>query len=179
MTRRITVSGLPGSGTSTLCRRLAERTGLDHVNAGRLFRDLAGELGTSLGDLGRRAEADGDIDRRLDQRLTERARQARGCVLEGRITGWMMHRHELAALKVWVQADIDTRARRVAGRDRQSLPEAKAAILERERSERRRYAAHHQIDLSDLSIYDLVVHSERTDAEGLSRRVEAMLEGCG
>ena len=175
MTRRITVSGLPGSGTSTLCRRLSERTGLEHVNAGRIFRDLAGELGLSLAELGRSAEADGRIDRRLDERMAERAR-AGGCLLEGRITGWMMHRRRLAALKVWVQADLDTRALRVAGRDRQPIAEATTAILERERSERHRYAVHYRIDLSDLSIYDLVVDSGRSDAEALCGRVEAMME---
>ena len=174
MPRRITVSGLPGSGTSTLCRRLSERTGLEHVNVGRIFRDLAGELGISLAELGRRAEADVEIDRRLDERMTRRARQAGGCLLEGRITGWMMHRQQLPALKVWVEADLDTRARRVAGRDRQGLGEATTAVLERERSERQRYALHYQIDLSDLSIYDLVVDSDRTDAEALCGRVEAM-----
>ena len=176
MTRRITVSGLPGSGTSTLCRRLSERTGLEHVNVGRIFREVAGELGISLAELGCRAEADGGIDRRLDERMTERA-QAGGCLLEGRITGWMMHRQHLAALKVWVQADLDTRARRVAGRDGQALEEATTAILERERSERKRYAAHYRIDLSDLSIYDLVVDSGGTDAEGLCSRVEAGMGG--
>ncbi len=176
---RITVSGLPGSGTSTLCRRLAERTGLEHVNVGRIFRDLAAELGISLAELGSRAEADGGIDRRLDHRLTERARQAPGCLLEGRITGWMLHRHDLEALKLWVQADLATRARRVAGRDGLSPEEAETTILARERSERRRYADHHRIDLSDLSIYDLVLHSDRTDPEGLVRQVEPMLEGCG
>ena len=177
MTRRITVSGLPGSGTSTLCRRLSERTGLEHVDAGRIFRGLAGELGLSLAELGSRAEADGGIDRRLDERMTARARQAAGCLLEGRVTGWMLHRRQLSALKVWVEAGLDTRASRVAGRDRQPLEEAAAAIADRERSERRRFAAHYRIDLSDLSIYDLVVHSDRTDAEGLCGRIEAALEG--
>ena len=176
---RITVSGLPGSGTSTLCRRLAERTGLEHVNVGRIFRDLAAELGISLSELGSRAEADGGIDRRLDHRLTERARQGPGCLLEGRITGWMMHRHDLDALKLWVQADLATRARRVASRDGQSPQEAETAILARERSERRRYADHHRIDLSDLSIYDLILHSDRSDPVGLVRQVEPLLEGCG
>lgn len=176
---RITVSGLPGSGTSTLCRGLAERTGLEHVNVGRIFRDLAAELGISLNELGSRAEADGGIDRRLDHRLAERARKAPGCLLEGRITGWMMHRHDLDALKLWVQADLPTRVRRVAGRDGLSREEAETSILARERSERRRYAEHHRIDLSDLSVYDLVLHSDRTDPESLVRRVELVLEGCG
>jgi predicted cytidylate kinase len=171
MARRITISGLPGSGTSSLCTRLAELTGWEYINAGQIFRDLAAELGVSLVDLGQRAEADGDIDRQLDERMTRQASDVDGCVLEGRITGWMLQRHGVEAFKVWVHADIHTRARRVAGRDAQSFEEATAAILEREQSEHLRYAAHHDIDLSDLSVYDLVVNSDEADAESLARQV--------
>lgn len=168
---RVTISGLPGSGTSSLCKRLAERSGWLYINAGQIFRDMAAEAGASLVDFGRHAEADGDIDRQLDARMIEQARDADRCLLEGRVTGWMVHRHRLPALKVWVHADVHTRAQRVAARDGQSLDEALSACLAREESERLRYAAHHGIDLSDLSLYDLVVDSDEATVEELSERV--------
>ena len=37
----ITVSGLPGSGTSTACGQLAARLGWVYVDAGQIFRQLA------------------------------------------------------------------------------------------------------------------------------------------
>ena len=36
----ITVSGLPGSGTSTVCELVAERSGFRYINAGVIFRTL-------------------------------------------------------------------------------------------------------------------------------------------
>jgi len=41
---RITVSGLPGSGTTSLSRYLAENTGYTMISAGEVFRQLR-ELG--------------------------------------------------------------------------------------------------------------------------------------
>lgn len=169
---RVTVSGLPGSGTSTLCRGLTQETGWRYINAGQVFRQLAEESGLSLAEYGRRAEEDGAIDRQLDARMVEMGEAAdEGCLLEGRLTGWMMHRRGLKALKVWVHADIKTRARRVAERESQPLPEAMTGILEREESERLRYARHHRIDLADTSIYDLVLDSDHHTPEQLRDEV--------
>ena len=181
MTRLLTISGPPGSGTSTLCKLLAGRTGWRYVNAGQIFRDMAQEAGISLAEFGRRAEADGAIDRNLDARMIDLAAdrsldaRADGCLLEGRVVGWMVYRHGLPALKVWVDADVATRIRRVAYRDGQTEAEATAVLAAREESERLRYAVHHGIDLSDLSIYDLVLDSVATSPEALADGVVGAL----
>ena len=86
----VTISGLPGSGTSTACALLRDKLGWSYVNAGQIFRDLAREAGLSLADFGRRAEGDASIDRALDARMVEIAQTARSgqpIILEGRVTG--------------------------------------------------------------------------------------------
>jgi len=97
----ITVSGLPGSGTTSSCKLVTERLGWAYVNAGQIFRQLAEEAGVSLAEYGRRAEGDGNIDRQLDARMVESAGELGRVLLEGRLTGWMAHRHGLSAFKVW------------------------------------------------------------------------------
>lgn len=170
----VTVSGLPGSGTTTASRLLAQRTGWEYVNAGAIFRAMAAEAGLSLAGLGKRAETDGTIDRELDARIVELARQARsGAILEGRLTGWMAHFHDLTALKVWLDADRDTRASRVSSRDGQSPAEALADMEERERSEHDRYAAFHGIDIADLTIYDLTLDSVHHSPEQIADAIAA------
>ncbi len=174
--RLVTISGLPGSGTTILCRALIGQTGWTHLNTGQVFRQLADEAGVSLPEYGRLAEADGAFDRQLDARMVELAQQTDGgCVLEGRLMGWMAHRQRLSACKVWLQADVETRALRVSSRDKQSREQATAAVREREESERRRYAEHHDIDLSDISVYDLVLDSNQTGADQLCTLVLAEL----
>jgi cytidylate kinase len=171
----ITISGLAGSGTTTVCDRLGARLGWAYVNAGTVFRQLAQEAGLSLAEFGQRAEADGHIDRQLDARLVAQAQACAPVVVEGRLTGWMAQRHQLPALKVWLQAVLAVRAERVGQREGKPLAQAIAETRQREASEAQRYAAHHQISISDLSVYDLVVDTERRDAQAACAHILAHL----
>ncbi len=172
----ITISGLAGSGTTTVCDRLCARLGWAYVNVGAVFRTLAQEAGVSLAELGQRAEADGRIDRQLDECLMERARLCAPVVVEGRLTGWMAQRHQLPALKVWLQAALAVRAERVGQREGKPLARALAETRQREASEAQRYAAHHQIAISDLSVYDLVVDTECCDPQAACAHILAHLD---
>jgi cytidylate kinase len=154
----ITLSGLPGSGTSTVARAAAAELGLAHVDGGTVFRALASERGVSLAEFARLAEADDAIDRALDDRLLERAREG-DVLLESRLAGWLATRGAVPALRAWIRCDDDERARRVGARDGHPVAEALAHNAEREASERTRYQAFYDIDLTDLDIYDLVLDS--------------------
>lgn len=172
----ITISGLAGSGTTTVGDQLGVRLGWAYLNAGAVFRGLAQEAGLSLAELGRRAEANGCIDRQLDERLVAQARERAPVVVEGRLTGWMAQRHQLPALKVWLQAARAVRAERVGQREGKPRAQALAETRQREASEAQRFAAHHQIAISDLSVYDLVVDTECCDPSAACAHILARLE---
>ena len=173
----ITLSGLPGSGTSTVARSVATRLGLDHLDGGTVFRSMAAERGVSLAEFARIAEADDSIDRALDDRLIQRA-QVGDVLLESRLAGWLATRAALRALRIWIHCDEVERARRVGGRDGHDADEALTHNQEREASERTRYLDFYDIDLQDLSIYDLVVDSTATAPEAIVDQIAAAAERC-
>jgi len=162
----ITLSGLPGSGTSTVARMVAADLGLEHLDGGTVFRGLARERGMSLSDFAREAEGDDAIDRALDDRLTQRARKG-DVLVESRLAGWLVTGDSLDALRIWIECDEVERARRVAGRDHHDPDEALATNREREASERLRYQRYYGIDLADRSIYDLVLDSSEAAPDHL------------
>ena len=170
----ITVSGLPGSGTTTVCDQLCARLGWAYVNAGAVFRKLAQEAGLSLAEFGQRAEADGRIDRQLDERMVAQARVRAPVVVEGRLTGWMAHRYRLAAGKVWLAAAPEVRAGRVAQREGGTTAEVLVGMRRREASEVLRFRAHHGINLGDLSIYDVVIATDDMGVEAVVERIVAL-----
>ncbi|MGI8940188.1 MAG: (d)CMP kinase [Iamia sp.] len=166
----LTLSGLPGSGTSTLARTLASTLGLDHVDGGQVFRSLAAEHGLGLAEFGARAETDPAIDIELDARLARQGAQG-DVVLESRLAGWIAANEGLPALKVWVACDPDERARRVAAREGSDPARARAQNDGREASEAERYRAYYGIDIADLAPYDLVLDSTATSVETLTGQV--------
>lgn len=166
----VTISGLPGSGTSTASRAVAEALGLAHVDGGQVFRAMAAERGVDLAAFGRIAEDDPTIDVELDTRLAQRGR-AGDVVLESRLAGWIAHNEGLEGLKVWMACDNGERARRVAQREGRTPNEARRLNEVREASEAQRYHAYYGIDIADLAPYDLVVDTTVTPKAEVAARV--------
>jgi cytidylate kinase len=166
----VTISGPPGGGKTTTATAIAESFDLDHVSGGDIFRSLAAEEGYSLAEFNALAEEDDSIDRDLDRRLRETARDSDDLVLESRLSGWMAG--EYADLKVWLDAPLDVRAARIAGREATSTEDARRETKEREDSEKRRYREYYGIDFEDRSIYDLSVNTARWSEDAVIETVE-------
>lgn len=159
----ITVSGPPGSGTSTLSTAIADEFGLDHVNGGDAFCALADERGYTLEEFNRVVESTPEVDRDIDRRLRRFARERDDLVLESRLAGWLAA--EEAELRIRLDAPFALRAERVADREDVSVEQASEDLRARERSERKRYADLYGVDDADASVYDLLVDTARWDEE--------------
>ena len=161
----VTVGGLPGTGTSTLCGILERKLGLAYVYAGQIFRQEAASRGLSLAELNELAQSDDSVDHALDERQIELLRTG-NLILEGRMSGWLAHTNEIDALTVWVVCDEAERIRRLVERDGGHFEAQRKATAERVTQEQDRYRRYYGADVTDLSIYDLVLDStDRTPAE--------------
>jgi cytidylate kinase len=171
----ITVSGPPGSGTTTAAQRVANRLGLELVPGGEVFRALAAERHMRLPEFGLYVADNPEVDVELDSRLARRARDGQA-VVESRLAGWIAHNEALEAVIVWIDCDPRTRAQRVAAREGVSVERALADNEERQLVERRRYLALYGVDLLDLSIYELVLDSGVLRPQELADRIVAAAE---
>jgi len=168
----ITISGAPGTGTSTLARSLSHELKLRWVNTGELFRKIAGEKNISVRDMNRLAEKGPEIDYLIDDAQKALAKEGGG-IFEGRLSGHLLP----ADLKVLLKADLRTRAERIAKREAKLTEDAMHETRSREESEARRYKMYYNIDISDLSAYDLVVDSGKFDEAGMLAIVQAAVRG--
>ena len=160
----ITFSGFPGSGTTTVAKLLEKKTGLTYVYSGDTFRKMAKKYGMSLEEFGRYCENHKEIDEELDRYQLE-ILQKGNVILEGRISGWIAYRNNIASSKVVLEADLETRVGRIIKREGGDFKKRKQEIAEREKSEATRYKKYYDIDVSDTSIYDLVIGSSDKNPE--------------
>jgi cytidylate kinase len=168
----VAIGGTIGVGKSTVARALAERFGIPCISAGGVFREVAKRRGLNVVELNRLAEDDPTIDRDLDRLQGELARHG-PCVVESRLSGWMVQ----ADLKVWLDAPLEIRAARVAGREGKVSETARQELLVRERSEWSRYKALYGIEITDRSPYQLVIDTSRWDPEVIIEALVHLVSG--
>ncbi|MDV0446738.1 Cytidylate kinase [Methanosarcinaceae archaeon Ag5] len=160
----ITLSGLPGTGTSTVATIIKERSGMDFISSGEIFRGLAKEMNLSLAEFGVLAETDPSVDLKIDVRQQELSKTRDNLILEGRLAGHMSAAAPpgKTVLRVCLKAPIETRVRRIMTREgTSSFKFEMDKTIERENSENTRYQKYYKININDLSVYDLVIDTDR------------------
>ncbi len=168
----ITISGPAGSGKSHCATRVAERFGIPCHSAGAVFRAMAAERGVSIVELSRIAESDPDVDREVDRRTAELAKNG-ASIIEGRLVAWFTTGDR--RLSFYLTAPFEERARRIAERESISLKEAASITRAREASERRRYKMLYSLDISDLSNYDFVINTAKWGKEAVIELLESII----
>ena len=168
----ITIGGLAGTGTSTTAELLSEKLGIDYISAGSVFRDMAREKGMSVLEFSEFAEGNDDIDKEIDKRQAELAKSADNLIVEGRLSAYFVE----ADLKLWLVTPFDIRSNRIAERESKSVDIASEEIIAREKSEALRYMDIHNIDISNMNIYDLIINTGTFDPEKVSEIILTTLK---
>ncbi len=169
---RVTISGPPGSGKTTVAEIVSNRLSYELVTGGKIFRERANDMKISLAELGTEAEKDGRYDRMLDGFLLDVLRSRQDVIVESRLSGWLCHLNGITAFKVFVDAREEVRLERIRNSIQHRAEEKGDNILfqmrEREESEWERYKKYYGIDYRDTSIYDLVVDASDDSADDVA-----------
>ena len=172
----ITISGLPGSGKTTVARMVADALHLEHVYAGDIFRRQAEAEGLSLEEYARRAETDHSIDRRLDEQMRSRAKSG-NVVLEGRLAAFMADEAGVPALRIFLDAPEEVRAMRIADREGGDAAQRLRQTQAREASDARRYREIYGFDYHDPARYDVVLHTGGLSPEEVAAAIVRRARG--
>ena len=169
----ITVGGLAGTGTTTTAEGLSEKLNIPYISAGFVFREMAAEKGMSVLEFSEFAEGNDDIDKEIDRRQAEKAKLADNLIVEGRLSAFFV---DNADLKLWLITPFDVRSKRISDREGKAVEVAKNEIITREKSEALRYKEIHNIDISNMDIYDLIINTDSFDPESISEIITTTLK---
>ena len=76
-------------------------------------------------------------------------------MIDSRIASWVLG--DYSDFRVYVTADLEERAKRIAGREKIDFEKAKEDTEKRDEENDRRYEDYYGIDTGNLEIYDLVI----------------------
>ncbi|NOR85354.1 AAA family ATPase [archaeon] len=163
----ITLSGLPGTGTTTVGNLVSEKLNMEFISTGELFRKFAKKRNMTLAEFGKLCEENPAIDKLIDSKQKELSKTNDNAIFEGRLSGHMCN----AQLKIWLFAPQTVRALRVAKREDMNVDVVLKKMIFREKSEAKRYMSYYNIDINDTSLYDLVIDSSKATAEEIAVQI--------
>jgi cytidylate kinase len=126
---------------------------------------MAAERGMTDLEFSEFAEGNDDIDKEIDRRQAEKAHEAENLIIEGRLSAYFV---DNADLRLWLVTPFDVRSKRISEREDKSVDVAKEEIITREKSEALRYMEIHNIDISNMDIYDLIINTDTFNPEKVS-----------
>ncbi len=176
----ITISGQAGSGKSTVGKILADKLGYVYYSIGTLRRRMAKERGIRLSELNRLGEAEEFTDREVDEYQKKLGKKKGNFVVDGRLSFHFIPN----SVKIYLKADLKTRARRVFTDERiaegfKSLKDAENELKDRERSDLFRYKKYYGIKFIDKKNYDIVIDTSHITAEEVAEKILNFLKEKG
>jgi CMP/dCMP kinase len=170
----ICISGMTGSGKSTVAKKLADKYGLGYFSGGNALKILAQEEGYESDVRGwwetaeglnflKQRMADPVFDKKIDEKLLELAAEG-NVVLDSWTVPWLLNE----GFKVWLEASPQVRAKRVVTRDSISDEEALKALTEKDERTRQIYKSLYGFDLGhDLTPFNLVLATDELDPDDI------------
>ncbi len=168
----ICISGMAGTGKSTLSKKLAKKYNLKCYSGGDALKEMAKAEGYDATREGwwetpeglnflRTRASDPKFDSAVDAKLLEYA--CKGNVL---LDSWTMPWLLKGGFKIWLMASIEKRAARVAGRDGITPDEAIKVLEEKEARTKAIYKELYGFVLGeDLAPFDLVLDTDKLSAD--------------
>ena len=174
---RITISGHPGSGTSTLVKGICKSKGWSSLNGGDIFRQEAKNRGLSLSEFEKICSEDPIVDKSLDEILQKHIADPNGYeVLESRLCGWWAYKMDIDCLRIWLHASEEARAMRVVNREGLTIEEATSSNKERTKVDKIRFEEMYGLNPEDETPYTHIIDASNMNAEEVLIHTLAILE---
>jgi cytidylate kinase len=174
---RITISGHPGSGTSTLVEAICQHKGWTSLNGGEIFRQEAKNRNLSLSEFANLCAKDFSVDSQLDEILKSKMAEPNGPkVMESRLSGWWAHLLELDCIRLWINVSETVRAERVVGRERISFEEALSSNSKRTQKDLARYEEMYGLNPEERTPYTHVIDASALTKEEVLSSTLTFLE---
>lgn len=162
----ISITGVAGSGKSTVAKMIAKELKLNYYSIGELQRKLAKEKGISLEELRRLEETDSSFDKEFDEYQKNLGLNEDNFVMESRLSAFFVP----TAFKVFLDCDGDIRYKRIVndGNHNRSVElknGTKDTLLKRDSDDATRLEKLFGFNYMQKDNYDLIVDTSKISAK--------------
>ena len=173
---KVTVSGHPGSGTSTLVDGLTQHFGWNSINGGEIFRREAENRSLTLAEFGVLCTKDESVDRELDKTLQQYIADNETNIVESRLAGWWAFKMKTKCVRIWLSVSEATRADRVSKREDIALDIAQENNAARLLLDNERYQNMYGILPDDPTPYTHIIDATNISAQEVLEQAIMIME---
>lgn len=168
---KITISGIVGSGKTTVSKMIGEKLGLNVYSVGKMMREMAVEFGKSLQEFTEDAKADKEIDFELDRRQ-KALNSKEKFVMDSRLGFYFIP----DSFRVFLKVDLKEAARRIFNDNRgeegySGVDECLVYLKKRVEAEKVRYKQCYDIDFPCEDKFDLVIDTTTKTPEEIVEEI--------
>lgn len=167
----LTLTGLPGSGKSTVAKLLSDKLGYPWYSMGDLRGKMAQERGMTIDEYNAFGETQAFTDQDVDAYQTKLGKEQDHLIVDGRLSWHFIPN----SFKIFLDVDEDEAARRIFGaaqkglrkdeKPYRSVAEVKERVRARVASDQKRYQQYYRLDYLDRANYDLVIDTTSVTPE--------------
>jgi len=169
----ITISGLPGSGKTTVARMVAERIGFRHYSAGNMRGEMAIKRGLTIDQLNEIGKKEEWTDKDVDRIIEDLGRKEDNIVVDG----WVAFHFIPHSIKIFLYVDLRVGAERIYRNQRPdeerkaNIEEIYEMIKKRVKESNDRYKKYYGIDFLDGKNYDHVIDTTDLTIEKVVKKI--------
>lgn len=173
----ITITGMPGSGKSTVGRILAEQLGYKFYSVGDFRGEMAQKLGLTIDELNKVGEKEFWTDQKADD-WQKKIGQTENNVI---IDGWLAFHFVPNSFKIFIDVELKFAAHRIfinQRPDEKYLDSEEAVakqISNRLEETRNRFLKYYQVDFLNKDYYDLMIDSTNISPEEVVDKIRKKL----
>lgn len=167
----ITINGFPGSGKSSTANLVAKTLGFERFSSGDFMRKIAVDMGLTINELNIKAETDENIDIEIDNEV-RKAGELNQIVIDSRMAfHWIPESFKVylelpqEIAKERILNSLKTNKLRQDSEHANTEEEVYTKILERLKSENKRYMSLYNVDNTKRENYNLVVNTNKNNLQ--------------
>lgn len=168
----LTISGMPGSGKSTIAKILSEKLHLKHYSTGNFRREMAKRMNISINELNKLGETQDYTDKEADAWQENIGKTQNNFIIDGRLSFHFIPN----SIKIFLSVSPEIGAERIRkdNRREEKSNDKKEAIKlweERVNSDKLRYIKYYNIDPYNPKNFDLILDTSSLTPEEVVSKI--------